>query len=189
MDTKLSLLAASEKTHSGCTAVTAFLRLEDENGNAVGLAGGVGPAVKVKKGKVEGDAGAALKVAREAEEGSGASLRASSEAVTEASTPVSETTESEKKPKMGTGEGVLRGKIKDLLTGTKPTDSATPPEPSPIFPQLSSSPTAIDSFPAPKSSTIVTTPDVEIKGPADVMKAARRTLYTANVGDARAVLS
>lgn len=30
---------------------------------------------------------------------------------------------------------------------------------------------------------------VEVKGPAEVREAAKRTLYTANVGDARAVLS
>ena len=35
VDSELSKLAAEDGTHSGCTAVTAFLRLEDENGNAV----------------------------------------------------------------------------------------------------------------------------------------------------------
>lgn len=35
----------------------------------------------------------------------------------------------------------------------------------------------------------VETPTAEVKGPAEVKKAAKRTLYTANVGDARAVLS
>ena len=35
----------------------------------------------------------------------------------------------------------------------------------------------------------VATPTVEVKGPAEYKKAAKRTLYTANVGDARAVLS
>lgn len=35
----------------------------------------------------------------------------------------------------------------------------------------------------------VVDPVVEVRGPAEVRKAAKRTLYTANVGDARAVLS
>ncbi|KAI8456982.1 protein phosphatase [Phakopsora pachyrhizi] len=36
VDTKLSQLAAEDGTHSGCTAVTAFLRLEYSNGEPVG---------------------------------------------------------------------------------------------------------------------------------------------------------
>ncbi|MBW0549048.1 hypothetical protein O181_088763 [Austropuccinia psidii MF-1] len=39
VDTKLSQLAVEDGTHSGCTAVTAFLRLEYENGEPVGEVG------------------------------------------------------------------------------------------------------------------------------------------------------
>ncbi|EGG11060.1 uncharacterized protein MELLADRAFT_33437, partial [Melampsora larici-populina 98AG31] len=46
VDTKLSQLAAEDGTHSGCTAVTAFLRLENEEGEPCG---GVGAGVTVKR--------------------------------------------------------------------------------------------------------------------------------------------
>jgi protein phosphatase PTC1 len=39
VDTKLSQVAAEVGTHSGCTAVTAFLRLEYQNGEPVGPVG------------------------------------------------------------------------------------------------------------------------------------------------------
>lgn len=39
VDTKLSQLAAEDGTHSGCTAVTAFLRLENEEGEPYGAVG------------------------------------------------------------------------------------------------------------------------------------------------------
>ncbi|GAA5872455.1 hypothetical protein JCM1840_006066 [Sporobolomyces johnsonii] len=42
VDAKLSELSASQNQHSGCTAVVAFLRLEDKQGRAVGEASGVG---------------------------------------------------------------------------------------------------------------------------------------------------
>ncbi|CEQ43008.1 SPOSA6832_04878 [Sporobolomyces salmonicolor] len=42
VDAKLSELSASQNQHSGCTAVVAFLRLEDNQGRAVGEASGVG---------------------------------------------------------------------------------------------------------------------------------------------------
>ncbi|KAG0655345.1 Protein phosphatase 2C 1 [Rhodotorula mucilaginosa] len=41
VDTKLSELAVKGGTHSGCTAVTCFLRLEDDDGNPAGDASGV----------------------------------------------------------------------------------------------------------------------------------------------------
>lgn len=41
VDNKLSQLAQDEGTSSGCTAVTAFLRLEDEEGRPVGGSGGI----------------------------------------------------------------------------------------------------------------------------------------------------
>lgn len=200
--------------------MTAFLRLEDEHGNAVGSAGGVGDAVEVKQGVVESDPGAALFVAREVEEGlmlgSGVGTP-TSVAVTEvsaseddlAASPEGES-EAKKKARIGTGEGVLRGKLKDLLTpSSKSASSSTSPPTSPIKttspdsfatnestnPQITHSPIPIDPTQNPidmerlNALPRVPTPHVEVKGPAAVLKAAKRTLYTANVGDARAVLS
>lgn len=47
VDTKLSQMAAEAGTHSGCTAVTAFLRLEYQNGQPVGPVG-AGVSEKVR---------------------------------------------------------------------------------------------------------------------------------------------
>lgn len=109
VDEKLSALAASENTHSGCTAVVAFLRLEDQNGRAIGEAGGVGAPIEVQPALES-----LVQVGQKAEQ----AAKSSQEGLT------------------------------------------APPE-----------------------------PVVEIKGPAEARPAAKRTLYTANVGDARAVLS
>lgn len=64
VDTQLSALSAAEGSHSGCTAVTCLLRLEDEEGNPVGEGSGVAPhVVGGTKGKLEGHAGEAAKAA------------------------------------------------------------------------------------------------------------------------------
>jgi protein phosphatase PTC1 len=123
VDTKLSHLATHQGTHSGCTAVTAFLRLEDSEGRPIGAAGGAGTGR---------DAPHAGSLATEPE------------------------TEEVKEVKRRFGDGVHREKIKELLAaGLKKRDS-----------------------------------DETVKHPDGVAgPATRRTLYTANVGDARAVLS
>lgn len=56
VDTKLSQLAAEDGTHSGCTAVTAFLRLENADGTPWARVGG-GVADK-EVGRLKGAAGA-----------------------------------------------------------------------------------------------------------------------------------
>lgn len=75
VDTKLSELAVKGGTHSGCTAVTCFLRLEDDDGNPAGDASGVcKEVVPVPPSEGEGahvdvvnavDKDAPLKVARQ----------------------------------------------------------------------------------------------------------------------------
>ncbi|KAL7339359.1 phosphatase 2C-domain-containing protein [Rhodotorula toruloides] len=154
VDTQLSALSAAEGSHSGCTAVTCLLRLEDEEGNPVGEGSGVAPhVVGGTKGKLEGHAGEAAKAAEavgidptEGKPGSGEGQH----------------------PNAGSGgeSTGLKGKLKSVLSGgskLSPFSSGT------------------------------TTPTYEgekqISGPAEVVNAAKRTLYTANVGDARAVLS
>ncbi|GAA5993143.1 hypothetical protein JCM10908_001308 [Rhodotorula pacifica] len=74
VDTKLSELAIKGGTHSGCTAVTCFLRLEDEEGNPAGDASGVaGEVVPLPSGGAQADLLAEvdeetpLKVARQLE--------------------------------------------------------------------------------------------------------------------------
>ncbi|GAA6021310.1 hypothetical protein JCM11491_005799 [Sporobolomyces phaffii] len=63
-DDELSNLASSKNLHSGCTAVVAFLRLEDAEGNAVGRGGtGLGEScVKVEPDAADGDDKAEVKV-------------------------------------------------------------------------------------------------------------------------------
>ncbi|KDE03456.1 protein phosphatase [Microbotryum lychnidis-dioicae p1A1 Lamole] len=156
VDTKLSQLAAADGTHSGCTAVVAFLRLEDEDGNAVGEAAGVGHAIEVKQGKLVDDADGALRAAQQAEE------KNNSNELERMSTAAAD------RPSGGRREDI-KNKIKAVLNG-KSGDPAEMYSPEP-------------------ASSGIETPHLEIKGPADVKKAAKRTLYTANVGDARAVLS
>lgn len=77
VDTKLSELAVKGGTHSGCTAVTCFLRLEDDEGNPAGDASGVCKEVVPVPRQGEGghvdvvhavDKDAPLKVARQLEQ-------------------------------------------------------------------------------------------------------------------------
>lgn len=179
VDTKLSQLAATEKTHSGCTAVTVFLRLEDEDGNAVGAAGGVGPSVvEVKEGGViEGREDGALRVA----EAAGVTTLAGTELnrVKERS-KAQRASEEVEKEKSSLGEGI-KEKVKGFVFGkeTEGNDDGSAPK---VV-------TAAEKEELASGVPKVTTPTVEVKGPAEVKKAAKRTLYTANVGDARAVLS
>lgn len=73
----------------------------------------------------------------------------------------------------------IKAKIKAVLTG-KPDPSSTN--------SGASTPADESDSEEAKLRKGTETPKVEIKGPAEVRKAEKRTLYTANVGDARAVL-
>ncbi|GAA6052452.1 hypothetical protein JCM3770_001120 [Rhodotorula araucariae] len=182
VDTKLSELAAQGGTHSGCTAVTCFLRLEDDDGRPAGDASGVsGDVVEVKEGEdVVADHEGALRAAqaggtpqindqtvqglaelRRDGDGSGSNTPASS----------------------GSGGGKsasdVKNRIKNLLTGKTDEFRAA----------LGSGSDELSASASGTSATTIKTPTVEIAGPAVTKKAAKRTLYTANVGDARAVLS
>jgi protein phosphatase PTC1 len=120
VDAKLSTLAERNGTHSGCTAVTAFLRLEDAQGRPIGAAGGSGSG---------------------------------QDAIADGSSTSENDAEQVKEVKRRFGDGVHREKIKELFTGgLKKRDSSE------------------------------TAKNFDKEG-------VKRTLYTANVGDARAVLS
>ncbi|GAA5847638.1 hypothetical protein JCM5353_004168 [Sporobolomyces roseus] len=161
VDTKLSEVSAEDGTHSGCTAVTCFLRLEDDSGDAAAQASGVeDPPVDVTQGKVN-DRDSALEEAKRdgietADDNPRESLRKVGEDDSEGADQASSSR--------------IKSKIKSILTG-----SATSKTPSPT----TQSPAHIGE--RHKS--------VDVDGPARVVKAAKRTLYTANAGDARAVLS
>ncbi|GAA5974849.1 hypothetical protein JCM11641_008396 [Rhodosporidiobolus odoratus] len=175
VDTKLSQLAASENTHSGCTAAVVFLRLEDEAGEAVGDAAGVSEAagVQVKEGPVLGHPEGALKAAREG--GTPQVSPQSVEGFDEVKNGADAAADGNGAAPSGTSAKDVKSRIKNMLTG-KDKSSEFTGDVSSLTPAMS-------------GMQGVKTPDVEVKGPAEVKKAAKKTLYTANVGDARAVLS
>ncbi|GAA5969027.1 hypothetical protein JCM3765_005270 [Sporobolomyces pararoseus] len=161
-DSKLSEVSAEDGTHSGCTAVTCFLRLEDESGKAAGQASGVEapPVDGLSHGKVR-DNDSALKEAREdgietADSNPREALRQVGEDDSEGADQASSSR--------------IKTKIKSILTGSATSKTPSPGTQSPAH-----------------NGEKHTHPDVD--GPARVVKAAKRTLYTANAGDARAVLS
>lgn len=148
--------------------MTAFLRLEDEDGNAVGEAAGVGKAVEVKEGRLEGSAEDALKAANE---GQGTELTRMQNAAGIGGGANGGGEEGEK-----SSAGQIKEKIKNVLTGRSNDFTSD---------GSSGGGTGGGGEGPPQ----VATPTAEVRGPAEVKKAAKRTLYTANVGDARAVLS
>ncbi|GAA5854830.1 hypothetical protein JCM8547_004087 [Rhodosporidiobolus lusitaniae] len=170
VDTKLSELAASENTHSGCTAAVVFLRLEDNQGAAVGDAAGVSEraGVEVREGPVLGDKEGALKAAKE-----GGTAQVGEDTVVGLSSLKEGSSSSAAAPPAKD----VKNKIKSMLTGGVSSSKGE------FTGDVSSLPTLAG------QGEGVKTPDVEVKGPAEVKKAAKRTVYTANVGDARAVLS
>ncbi|GJN92867.1 hypothetical protein Rhopal_005907-T1 [Rhodotorula paludigena] len=167
VDTQLSALSASEGTHSGCTAVTCLLRLEDENGNPVGEGSGVAPhVVGQSSGTIEGKAGEAAKAAEavgidptEGKPGSG-----EGKGLTQSSSPSGGNDASSTG-----GDGSVKSKLKNMFSASgNKLNSLSSGSNSPVPPGANGQ---------------------QVNGPAEEIKAAKRTLYTANAGDARAVLS
>jgi protein phosphatase PTC1 len=163
------MMAAADGTHSGCTAVTAFLRLEDEQGNPVGDAAGVGKAVETKEGELQGDAEGALKAAQAGEGTELQRMRGGSGGVDPPGT-------AGESPSTRTD---IKNKIKAVLTGKSGAEATS---------TASETGSRGGSGASTPEGPGVATPTVQVNGPAEVKRAAKRTLYTANVGDARAVL-
>lgn len=172
----MSKLAAEDGTHSGCTAVTAFLRLEDENGNAVEL--DEDPDHAVGSAVMRGGAGHGHGHGQGGEttyDGGKENISAqeSRDAAQSPATP----SEMDEDRKRKFGDGSHRERLKSLFGGS------------------SSSSNNNKDTPDQKRTTSVTADSNEqaqqaegVKRPARAKNMARRTLYTANVGDARAVL-
>lgn len=162
VDTKLSEVSAEDGTHSGCTAVTCFLRLEDESGTAAAQASGIeSPPVDGKKNGQVQDKDTALEEARQdgietADQNPREALRAVGEDDSEGAEQAS--------------SSKIKSKIKSILTGSSTSKSPTPTTQNPAH--------LNGGHDKP-----------QVGGPAQVVKAAKRTLYTANAGDARAVLA
>lgn len=189
VDSELSKLAAEDGTHSGCTAVTAFLRLEDENGNAVETDNDpdstVGSSV-TRGGAGHHDSPGPLEDTTKLPEDSSDAIPASAPSAEGALSPSPANTgnEGEEERKRKFGDGFHRDKIKSLFGGGSGSERSN-----------SQSNAGKETTTDTKRSTNVTelsTHEAQqaegIKKPARAKNMARRTLYTANVGDARAVL-
>ena len=137
VDSYLSRLAADGQTHSGCTAVTAFLRIEDINGGQSFVPDSIDSPTQsqdVSPGDSDGESPTGGR--REKSKRSGSHMR-----------------------------NVVRQLSEPFRPASPPTSNASPRS-------------------SPRDST---TEVVEI--PSSQQSQLRRVLYTANVGDARAVLS
>ncbi|GAA5989994.1 hypothetical protein JCM11641_000578, partial [Rhodosporidiobolus odoratus] len=168
VDTAISELSASENSHSGCTAVTCLLRLEDEEGNPVGGGSGVGSGVTTAKGELDGKVGDAIEAAKaagidpsEGKPGSNAANGVNSAVGATGGLALGGPSAAEAHPSNGSNGGI-KDKLKSMIGG-----------------KLSGSTTPASGGASPG----------QVEGPAQQIKAAKRTLYTANAGDARAVLA
>lgn len=168
VDKSLSKLAQEQGSSSGCTAVTAFLRLEDENG--VPMAGPkTGGVLSHGKGgqAVIGGASAAVEGSQQVDggvaagtvDGEASSAEKGSSAAPTAEGAAGEDTKADKKD--GHSGGLLKAFSRKHKQDGEKEDSDKRPE-------LEKSHSGL----------------VTVTG-----KDVRRVLYTANVGDARAVLS
>lgn len=219
VDAELSQMAAEGRTHSGCTAVTAFLRLEDETGSQ--------PVEFLSRAAEWQRASVAMGVPTASEGGS----------VTAGASTI-DTKEKDKDGKERDRHGSGFGKVKQVvlsITGKSPTSEpedlhhSSPQSPSRSSlhsnspPLVSSSPLASSAASlspstssnanslAPYSPSNIT-PSASVtdhtsvhssisaqsnttSSPSEILSATtfngavRRVLYTANAGDARAVLS
>jgi protein phosphatase PTC1 len=183
-DSKLSEVSAEDGTHSGCTAVTCFLRLEDENGKAAGQASGVEapPVDGITHGQVRDNDSALQEARQDGIETADSNPREALRGVGEDESEGGESNDRLVGPRKETDWTIgidaadqasssrIKTKIKSILTGSATSKSPTPSTTSPAH-----------SGEKHKHA--------DVDGPARVVKAAKRTLYTANAGDARAVLS
>lgn len=199
VDSELSKLAAEDGTHSGCTAVTAFLRLEDENGNAVEtdenpdhtvgssvVRGGAGH-IQVQGGQpvhyVSAQDQAQAIATTTSEQSNTTTTSAEPDSMTREQNTASPATnaEMEEDRKRKFGDGVHRERFKSLFgggSGSSNSGSSGNKEEADV-----KNSTAVN-----QSSTPAAQEAEGVKRPARAKNMARRTLYTANVGDARAVL-
>ncbi len=169
VDHRLSRLASKDNTHSGCTAVTAFLRIEEiESGRSF-----VNPALK-SRGLMNG------KGEEELEKLTSRKSAANLEGTTSSSN-VNVTGDASPIQRKSSGRR-LKAFVKGL-TGNKEKDVAEESETA----SVSSSAAAVD------SEEVGGMPIADGKHQIELIdaksdKGLRRVLYTANVGDARAVL-
>ena len=167
VDDALSRMADEGQTHSGCTAVTAFLRLEDEDGNQPRHF--VDAAYAYQKAAAPNPIGASSSIAGNSNP---------DEKV--GNTHSSPSTRNRFNAKVKNAVRSITGKYPT----TEPEDLAPPPSSLLSTVPEVSTPTP-STFSKVESKSSILTPHPVTTFP----NAARRVLYTANAGDARAVLS
>ncbi|KAH7075295.1 protein serine/threonine phosphatase 2C [Auriculariales sp. MPI-PUGE-AT-0066] len=169
VDSRLSKMAQEDKTHSGCTAVTAFLRLEDKDGGQSfldGLKASTTAATKIRDSTT-------------ATAATGTHTRDSSVSQSQSDSIASPTSAAPKER-----ESTLSGGLKNLMSSItrSPSKKAAQSPRASTASSARTSPrtsTSAEQSAAPRPPRAVTPPpNVEL----------RRVLYTANAGDARAVL-
>lgn len=174
VDRELGKLAQEQGSSSGCTAVTCFLRLEDGEGRPLAH-------------KETGGIGAAGASAAQVDGGS---------AIVETASPSSPSSPPLDKRSSGSssGGGLLSSFARRLRQGSASGGSATGEEGDAAAAAATASKSSSSTSPTPPeaaatSSTSSTSPSSDGLIRLPHTSTTRRVLYTANVGDARAVLS
>lgn len=180
VDERITQISSEDQTHSGCTAVTAFLRLEeaderkpDQHSTSKGF---INPDLKAR-GLMEGKGEVELEALTSQNRGP-ASMASSASTVGGAAAPDSEGGASVTR-KASTG-----GRLKNFMKGLAGARDAMLDDE-----HDASTTTTQPSVPAPESSMSIADGrhHVDLLVPKSE-KGLKRVLYTANVGDARAVL-
>lgn len=207
VDARLSQLAQEQGSSSGCTAVTCFLRLEDEDGNPIAFpeSGGINPKSSDQTPRSSPNAGAqalpnsnsSSSAAQSSQSGDGSADQNASN--TSSQTPSSKSSSndlssgsnssqrrhSHSNSKSGSLLSSFAKRIRKASGGSASPDGEDDEAVTTGSSSKPSSPKKASPGLADSSKNSNTEDFVQV---ANSSKKVRRVLYTANVGDARAVL-
>jgi len=180
VDKRLFQLAEEDRTHSGCTAVTAFLRVEEDDGSDNGVSKGfINPGIK-SRGLLEGRGIEELERLT-AGGGSSATIGGAAAAGTNPDESISSGGATVQRR---SSRRMIKDFVKGLTGSSKDSGSSSSNE-TPIETIPDGTPSALakeGSMPIADGHHMVDLIEPKSEKPL------RRVLYTANVGDARAVL-
>lgn len=187
VDARLSQMADQGQTHSGCTAVTAFLRLEDDEGNQPRSFVDAAHAYQqsAPPNPLGASSSSSLSVIKEKD---GPTGNIGDAAAVDGGSSSSTTGSGSKSHHHG-----FNNKVKSAvrsITGKSP--SSEPEDITPSVSGISTTDTTSSSTPTTTPQNFTTTSTSYSTSTTTVSvfpQATRRVLYTANAGDARAVLS
>lgn len=177
VDKRLFQLAEEDRTHSGCTAVTAFLRVEEDDGSENGVSKGfINPGIK-SRGLLEG------KGIEELERLTAGGASSATMGGAAATNPDESISSGGATVQRRSSRRMIKDFVKGLTGSSKDSGSSSTEAPIETIPDGTPSASAKEgSMPIADGHHMV---DL-IEPKSD--KPLRRVLYTANVGDARAVL-